>query len=87
MALKQKYKTAIVTTALALLAGCTAVNTSQPTNALMGRVDSSVKADVTVGEKIHGETTSKILSGFIKWAKTTTMQMALTTVHRMPVTG
>lgn len=69
MKLKQVCKVAAIATTLTLLAGCTSVNTSQPTNALVGRVDSSVKADVTVGEKIHGEATSKVLFGFIKWGE------------------
>lgn len=69
MKLKQVCKVTAVATTLALLAGCSSVNTSQPTNALVGRVDSSVKADVKVGEKIHGEATAKVLMGFIKWGE------------------
>ncbi len=69
MTLNKVYKAAVVAATFALLAGCSSVNTSQPTNALIGRVDSSVKADVAVGEKIHGEATAKVLFGFIKWGE------------------
>lgn len=49
MKLKQVCKVAAIATTLTLLAGCTSVNTSQPTNALVGRVDSSVKAECNGG--------------------------------------
>ena len=60
-----------VTLALVIgsLAGCSSYNTSQPTSALVGHVDSSLKADVSVGDKISGEATANVVMGFIKWGE------------------
>ncbi|MDN8558378.1 hypothetical protein [Citrobacter werkmanii] len=51
------------------LTGCSSYNNSQPTEPFVGKVESSVKADVTVGEKISGESKANIAMGFIKWGE------------------
>jgi hypothetical protein len=50
---------------LALLAGCTSLNTSQFSQPFHGRVSSDLKADVAVGEKIAGSASSILLFGLI----------------------
>lgn len=64
-----KYKLAAVAGLFALLTGCSSYNASQPTSALVGTVESSVKADITVGEKISGEATANVLFGVFKWGE------------------
>ncbi len=49
-----------------LASGCATHNVSQPTAPLNGYVDTGLKADVTVGEKISGESNVKILFGLFK---------------------
>jgi len=58
----QKYLTVV---SLALLAGCTSLNTSQFSEPFSGRVSSNLKADVAVGEKISGSASSILLFGLI----------------------
>ncbi|ATA24852.1 hypothetical protein BIY26_01975 [Brenneria goodwinii] len=67
--MNNKLKLAAAAFAVSLLAGCSSYNTSQPTSALVGNVESTVKADIQVGEKIQGEATANVLMGFIKWGE------------------
>ncbi|MDX5628179.1 MULTISPECIES: hypothetical protein [unclassified Brenneria] len=67
--MNNKFKLAAAAFAVSLLAGCSSYNTSQPTSALVGNVESTVKADIQVGEKIQGEATANVLMGFIKWGE------------------
>lgn len=50
---------------LALFAGCSTVNTSQFSQPFGGKVYSSLRADVAVGEKISGSASTVLLFGFI----------------------
>jgi len=67
--MNNKLKISAMAAVLTLLAGCSSYNTSQPTTALVGEVTSSVKANITVGEKIEGQATANVLMGFIKWGE------------------
>ncbi|MFP1729229.1 hypothetical protein ACLECX_01125 [Lonsdalea quercina] len=67
--MNKKFKLAAAAFAVSLLAGCSSYNTSQPTAGLEARVESSVKADITVGEKINGEASANVLFGVIKWGE------------------
>lgn len=67
--MKINTKLAAITLILGSLAGCSSYNASQPTTAFVGHVDSSVKADIAVGDKISGEATANVLMGFIKWGE------------------
>lgn len=50
---------------LAMLSGCSTLNTSQFNEPFSGKVTSSLKADVAVGEKISGSASAILLFGFI----------------------
>ncbi|MGO1298845.1 MAG: hypothetical protein ACTMIA_16340 [Vibrio sp.] len=62
-----KLKLSAAAIALTVLAGCSSYNASQPSTALQANVESSVKADIQVGQKISGEATVNVLMGVIKW--------------------
>lgn len=50
----------------ALASGCATHNVSQPAAPLNGYVDTGLKADLTVGEKITGESSVTVLFGLFK---------------------
>jgi hypothetical protein len=52
--------TALVTT------GCMSHNVSQPTAPLVGHVDAALTADLAVGEKISGQSSTNLLFGFLQ---------------------
>lgn len=64
-----KYKLAALAATFALLTGCSSSNISQPTSALVGNVESSVKANIAVGDKIEGQATANVLFGVITWGQ------------------
>jgi len=63
--MKKIALSALIATSL-LATGCATHNVSQPTVPFAGTVDSQLKADMTVGEKISGESSETILFGIIK---------------------
>ena len=54
-------KLVLVTLLAAYLAGCTTINSSQPSGHLKLDADAGIKADVTVGEKISGSSSITFL--------------------------
>lgn len=62
-----KLKLAAAAITLTVLSGCTSYNTSAPSAGIVGQVESSVKANIAVGQKIEGEATANVLMGLIKW--------------------
>lgn len=67
--MKRNIALAAAITCSALLAGCASQNVSQPAVPLQGTVKTDLKADVRVGEPIHGQSSMNVLFGVIKLGK------------------
>ncbi|KRW57723.1 hypothetical protein [Pseudomonas sp. TTU2014-080ASC] len=65
--MKSILSTAALVSALALTTGCTSLNVSQPIAPVAGAVKTDLKADVTVGETIRGQSQVNILFGVLKF--------------------
>jgi hypothetical protein len=65
--MKSILSTAALVSALALATGCTSLNVSQPIAPVAGAVKTDLKADVTVGERISGQSQVNILFGVLKF--------------------
>lgn len=61
--MKKLWMPALVAAVIATTSGCMSHNISQPTAPLTGQVDAQLKADVAVGEKISGQSSTNILFG------------------------
>ncbi len=64
--MKKLWMPALVVAALITTSGCTSHNINQPTAPLVGQVDAKLKADVKVGEKITGQSSTNILFGWLQ---------------------
>src|SRR5262245_6376993 len=64
--MKKFWMSAVAAAVIATASGCTSYNISQPTAPLDGAVKTDLKADVTVGEQISGQSSVNILFGFLK---------------------
>ncbi|MEB0040878.1 MULTISPECIES: hypothetical protein [unclassified Pseudomonas] len=63
--MKKLYLSAAVATLIATTSGCVSYNMSQPTAPISGSVTADLKANVKVGEKITGESSTNILFGWL----------------------
>lgn len=63
--MKKVYLCAAVATLIATTSGCVSYNMSQPTAPISGSVSADLKANVKVGEKITGESSTNILFGWL----------------------
>ncbi|MGF0241535.1 hypothetical protein ACQR3P_19985 [Rhodococcus sp. IEGM1300] len=56
-----------LSTLIATASGCVSYNQSQPTSAIDSTVKADLKADITVGEAISGQSSVNILFGVLKF--------------------
>ncbi|MDA8486659.1 hypothetical protein NNO07_26625 [Pseudomonas resinovorans] len=61
------WMSAAMAAVIATASGCTSYNINQPVAPVAGDVKTDLKADVSVGEKISGQSQVNILFGFIKF--------------------
>jgi hypothetical protein len=64
--MKKLWMPALVAAVIATTSGCMSHNVSQATAPLTGQVDAQLKADVAVGEKISGQSSTNILFGWLQ---------------------
>lgn len=64
--MKKLWMPAFAAAVIATTSGCTSHNVSQATAPLTGQVDAQLKADVAVGEKISGQSSTNILFGWLQ---------------------
>lgn len=65
--MKKFWMSAAIAAVIATASGCTSYNISQPVAPVVGDVKTDLKADVSVGEKISGQSQVNILFGFLKF--------------------
>lgn len=65
--MKKFWMSAAIAAVIATASGCTSYNISQPAAPVAGDVKTNLKADVSVGEQISGQSQVNILFGFLKF--------------------
>ncbi|MBO3277177.1 hypothetical protein [Pseudomonas schmalbachii] len=64
--MKKFWMSAVAAAVIATASGCTSYNISQPSAPVDSAVKTDLKADVSVGEQISGQSSVSILFGFLK---------------------
>lgn len=63
----KKFNILVCVVVLAFLSGCASLNMSQPSGSVDAVVKTDLKADISVGEKISGESKSNIIMGLFSF--------------------